>query len=160
MRLSIAVSLAACCILASCSNPTSKAPAEAEKKPAAAVSRPRDETQRFPMANRVSTEVVESNLMGKDFMPGGTLAHYRKGKTEYEMFVAKTASPVDAASLLPDWRKALADAKLVPSFGGYFGRDGDRPVFVFTRGVWIAGIAGLPEKDADLEARTLAVRLN
>ncbi|MGI8745555.1 MAG: hypothetical protein ACR2NN_23880 [Bryobacteraceae bacterium] len=98
--------------------------------------------------------------MGKPFMPGGTLARYKKGGTEYEMFAAKLATPLAAAVLLPDWRKALANAKLVPSFGGYFGQDSGRPVFVFCKGPWIAGVAGLPLKDADTQARILAAQLN
>ena len=93
-------------------------------------------------------------------MPGGTMAHYKRGKLEYEMFVAKLASPDQAAMTLPDWRKALAGAKLIPSFGGYFGQDGERPVFVFSKGPWIAGISGLNEKQADAAARILAGRLN
>ncbi len=88
------------------------------------------------------------------------MARYKKGKKEYEMFVAKLANATDAAILLPDWRKALVDSKLVPSFGGYFGQDAGRPVFVFVKGAWIAGIAGLAEKEADLEARTLAAHLD
>ena len=122
--------------------------------------KPRDETRRFPLANQVGTKVVLAKLMGKDFMPGGTIAHYKKGKLESDMFVAKLASPMDAAITLPDWRKALANVKPVPSFGGLFGQDGGRRVFVFTKGAWVAGIAGLPEKQADTEARTLAGRLN
>ena len=148
-------------LLSSCSSspqPSSAPKEQTAQKPAPP--RPRDETQRFPMDGRVDTEVVGDHLMGKDFMPGGTLAHYKKGSKQYDMFVARTASPDEAAMILPDWRKALTGSKLVPSFGGYFGNDGERPVFVFSRGAWIAGIAGLPEKDADLQARTLASRLN
>jgi hypothetical protein len=93
-------------------------------------------------------------------MPGGTLGHYKKGKTEYEVFIAKLPTPLDAAILLPDWSKALTGSKLVPSFGGYFGLDAGRPVFVFSKGAWIAGIAGLSEKDVDAFARILAAQLN
>ena len=89
-----------------------------------------------------------------------TLAHYKKGATEYDMFIAKLPSAMDAAILLPDWSKSLTGAKLVPSFGGYFGQDAGRPVFVFAKGIWIAGVAGLPEKEADTQARSLAGRLN
>ncbi len=122
--------------------------------------KPSDESARFATANLVETKVVDKELMGKPFMPGGTLARYKKGKKEYEMFVTKLPTATDAAILLPDWRKALSDSKLVPSFGGYFGMDAGRPVFVFSKGAWIAGIAGLPEKEADAEARILAARLN
>ncbi|MGH7246706.1 MAG: hypothetical protein ACREH9_01245 [Pseudomonadota bacterium] len=145
-------------LFASCgSEPKPSAP-EPEKK--AAAPKPSDESYRFPKANLISTEVVDSQLMGKSFMPGGTLARYKKGKTEYEMFAAKLPSAVDAAILLPDWNKALAGAKFLASFGGYFGQDSGRPVFVFTKGAWIAGIAGLPESAADPQARILAAQLD
>ncbi|HWC97941.1 MAG TPA: hypothetical protein VG456_14365 [Candidatus Sulfopaludibacter sp.] len=136
----------------SCSPDTKTTPvAETVQKP-----KPADESRRFPKTNLVETKVVDSELMGKKFMPGGTLAHYKRGAVEYDMFIAKSAN---AAYLLPDWDKALTNSKLVPSFGGYFGEDAGRPVFVFSKGDWIAGIAGLPAKDADTEARTLATRI-
>ena len=154
----VIVSAIAMVFLTSCGSepkPVSSEPAKQAEAP-----KPSDESQRFATANLVESKVVDKELMGKPFMPGGTLARYKKGKKEYEMFVAKLATATDAAILLPDWRKALTDSKLVPSFGGYFGQDAGRPVFVFTKGAWIAGIAGLPEKDADLEARTLAAHLD
>lgn len=92
-------------------------------------------------------------------MPGGTVASYRKDKTEWNLFVAQLPSATDAAIVLPDWRKELSDSKLEPSFGGYFGKDGGQPVFVFTKSAWIAGVRGLPEKDADAQARLLAAKL-
>jgi hypothetical protein len=122
--------------------------------------RPTNESRRFPKTNLVGTIVVEKGLLGKSFMPGGTLAQYKKGKTEYEMFLARAVTATDAALILPDWEHAMTDAKFLPSFGGYFGRDAGRPVFVFTKGAWIAGIAGLPEKAADVEARKLAGKLD
>jgi hypothetical protein len=135
-------------------------PAAPELAPKAETPKPSDESARFAAANLVETKVVDKELMGKPFMPGGTLARYKKGKKEFEMFVAKLPTATDAAILLPDWRKALTDSKLMPSFGGYFGMDAGRPVFVFSKGAWIAGIAGLSEKEADTEARILAARLN
>jgi len=135
-------------------------PALSEPAKTASAPKPPDESRRFPLANLVNTQVVDNHLLDKSFMPGGTLAHYKKGKTEYSMFIAKLSTPQDAAFLLPDWNKALSGAKLVPSFGGYFGQDGGHPVFVFAKGAWIAGVAGLPEKDADLAARNLAAHLN
>ncbi len=100
-----------------------------------------------------------TGLMGHSFMPGGTVGHFKKGRAQYDMFLAKLNSPTDAAILLLNWSKALTDAKLVPSFGGYFGKDGERPAFVFTKGAWITGIVGLPQKQADAEARVLASRI-
>lgn len=149
----------AAALLISCgSEPAAPAPAAPAKT--AAVAKSSDETRRFPIANRVDTQVMDNHLLDKSFMPGGTLARYKKGKSEYSMFVAKLAAAQDAAFLLLDWNKALTGSKLEPGFGGYFGHDGARPVFVFTKGAWIAGIAGLPEKDADLAARTLAAHLD
>ena len=124
------------------------------------IQKPADESRRFPGVNLVETQVIDKELLGKPFMPGGTLARYKKGQTEYEMFVARLPSALEAAIILPDWSKALAGAKLIPTFGGYFGQDAGRPVFVFAKGPWIAGVVGLNEKDADLAARTLAGRLD
>jgi hypothetical protein len=103
--------------------------------------------------------VVERELLGKAFMPGGTLGHYKQGKREYDIFIARAASPTAAANLLVDWRNALKSPKFVAGYGGYLGDDAGSPVFVFTKGDWIAGIRGLNEKDADLPARTVAGRL-
>ena len=158
MRIPLALLTTLAALLASCGDEPRPSPSVPVKK--AEAPKPADESRRFPKANLVETKVVDKELLGKPFMPGGTLAHYKKGQIEYEIFVAKLASAADAAGLLPDWRKGLTDAKLVPSFGGYFGVDGSRPLFVFTKGPWIAGIAGLPEKEADLQARTLAAQLD
>jgi hypothetical protein len=143
--------------LLSCASEPKPAP-EPPKK--AEAPKPRDESRRFPKTNLVETKVVDKELMGKPFMPGGTLARYKKGRIEYEMFVAKLPTPNDSAMLLPDWRNALTGARFVPSFGGYMGQDSGRPVFVFCKGAWIAGIAGLSEKEADLQGRILAARLD
>ncbi len=143
-------------LLAACGSAPKPAPELANK---AEAPKPSDESQRFPASNLIRTEVVDQHLLGKPFMPGGTLAHYKKGKQEYEMFVGKLPTATDAAILLSDWRAALTDAKLVPSFGGYSGKEAGRTVFVFSKGPWIAGIAGLSEKDADQQARTLAAQL-
>ena len=159
MRLSL-LFLGLTILLASCSSAPSKAPAAAAAVTPTPAVKPADETRRFPLADQTGTEVVDSHLLGKAFMPGGTLAHYKKGRLAYDMFVAKLGSPTDAAIALLDWNKALANADFIPSFGGYFGQDGERPVFVFAKGSWIAGIAGLPQKEADAQARVLASRLD
>jgi hypothetical protein len=139
-------------VLISCGSDTK--PAAAPEK--AAAPKPADESRHLPKAGLVESHVVDRELLGKSFMPGGTLGHYKVAKAEFDMFLAKMPSEQDAAFLLPDWSKALSNATLVPSFGGYFGDDAGRPVFVFTKGAWIAGVAGLPQKDADLQARALA----
>jgi hypothetical protein len=145
-------------LLASCGaepKPPATAPAET-----AAPAVPANESRRLPLADRVDSTVVRNHLLGKPFMPGGTLAHYKHGKVEYSMFIAKMPNPQDAAFLLLDWKKALSGAKIIPSFGGYFGQDAAGPIFVFPKNSWIAGIAGLPEKDAYKAARILAAHLD
>ena len=143
-------------LLVSCNSAPKQTAADTPKEAPAPPPKPVDDSNKFPKPNLVDTEVTAEDLLGKRFMPGGTIAHYRKGKVEYDMFVARTASPNDAALVLVDWRNALADVKFIASFGGYFGNDTGTPVFVFTKGPWIAGIKGLNQKDADLQARTLA----
>jgi len=157
MRILLPCAVCLAGLLAGCSSePPKPAPSPAPETRAAAP-KPLDETHRFPKTDMADSKVVDKELMGKSFMPGGTVVHYKKGKTEYDMFVCQLASPTAAAVLLPDWRKALADSRFEASFGGYFGQDAGKPVFVFAKGAWIAGISGLPEKQADLAARTLAV---
>jgi len=147
------------CVLSliSCEAPPKQTSTETvAPKPAA---KPKDESRRFPQPNLVSTEVIGSALLGQPFMPGGTLARYKKGKVEYQMFVAETASASDAAIKISEWRTALTNPEFVASFGGYFGHDAAVPVFVFSKGAWIAGVVGLPRSEADAVSRTLASRL-
>jgi len=151
---------AAAVLLAACSSSSDHPDAEPPQKKVTEAPKPPDESRYLPRTNQISTEVVADHLLGKTFMPGGTLGHYKNGKSEYEMFVRKLAAPLDAALLLPEWQKELKGSKLVPAFGAYAGDDAGRPVFVFTKGAWIAGIAGLTEKQADLPARALATLLN
>jgi hypothetical protein len=144
--------------LASCSSESKPAaPTEVKTEEPA---KPADETRRFPSAGQVSTQVVNSHILNKSFMPGGTIAHFKKGNTEYDMFVVQFPTATDAAIALANWDGALQGAKLVPTFGGYFGTDAGRPVFVFPKDKWVAGVVGLPQAQADPAARVLAARLN
>jgi len=150
-----------CCVtlilLAACS-----APPKPQEQPAAATQPPKatDESRRFPKPGLVAATVVDNHIWDQEFMPGGTVARYKRGKTEYGMMVSKLSTPTDAAILLLDWKKAMPDGVLVPSFGGYYGNVQGRPVFVFTKNSWIAGISGLNQKQADAEARVLAAALD
>jgi hypothetical protein len=159
MRITIFITVAMTLLLAACGSQPKQAAA-----PDVAIGvdtpKPSDEWRRFPRADIVDTKVIEKQLMGKPFMPGGTLGRYKKGDTEYEMFVARMPSVDEATYLLVDWKKVLADAKVVSSFGGYFGRDAGRPTFVFSKGQWIAGVAGLPQNEAETKASLLAAYLN
>jgi len=122
--------------------------------------KPADEGRRFPMAGQVSMKLVEDQLLGKNFLPGGNLAEYRqKGKT-YQQFLVRSSSPEAAAILLFDFKSHLQDAKYLAHMGGYFGMDGTQPVYMFQKGPYLAGFVGLPEKEADPLARQFAARLN
>ena len=145
------------CLAVSCGSDKQPAPEAAQKTEAPP---PKDESRRFPVADQVSTKVIDREMLGKRFMPGGTIAHYKKGATEYDLFAAQFPTATDAAIALANWEMALQGAKLVPTFGGYFGTDAGRPAFVFPKDTWVAGVIGLPEKDADPLARILASRLN
>ena len=145
-------------LLASCGSQPSQsaqAPVQTEQPP-----KPKDETRRFPLDGQVSTKLVENHILDKTFLPGGTMAHYKKGPKEYDMFVAQFPTATDAAIALAHMEGALKDPHLIPTFGGYFGTDGGRPAFIFPKNTWIAGVIGLPEQEADREARGLAAHLN
>lgn len=148
---------AAAFLLSGCGGGTAEKKAEApvKKKPAVA-----DETHRFPAEGRVEAKVVDDHVLGRESLPGGNVAYYRRGKQEFDMFLIRTSVPEAAALLLFDYKKRMENPKLIAHFGGYYGKDGDRMVFVFAKGPWVAGVAGLPEKDADMAARELAARLN
>jgi hypothetical protein len=135
------------------------APPVVKKKVVAAPVKPIDETRRFPVADQVSIELVNDKLLGKDFLPGGNLAQYKHGSRTYQQFLVHGKSPEDAAVLMFDFKQTLRDAKFVAHMGGYFGFDGDRPVYLFAKKSVLAGIVGLPEKDADVVARQFAAHL-
>lgn len=143
-------------LLSSCHPTEREAPVSSRRETRVA---PVDETRRFPKANLAGSRVA-ATVLGKDFLPGGTVAEYRRGSREWTLFVVKTASASAAAIALIDWKKALSDPELVPSFGGYFGSEGGKPTFVFTKNAWVAGVVGLNKNEADAQARALAARLD
>lgn len=141
-----------------CSSPAPQPKPEAASAPAQ-VTPPADESRRFALAGQVKMELVPAHLLDKPFMPGGNLATYQVGKARYQQFLGKLPDAQAAAFLLLDWRKALKDNHYLPNMGGFFGLDGDQPVYVFTKGAWIAGTVGLPEAKADAAMRQFAVHL-
>jgi len=145
-------------VLSACGSPPPKE--AAQNTPAAATVKPLDESRRFPLADQVSMRLVDDHVLGKDFLPGGNVADYkRKGKT-YQQFLVHAKSPEASALLLFEFKGHLRDAKFLPHMGGYFGMDGAAPVYILQKGAFLAGFVGLPEKDADLLARQFAARLN
>lgn len=140
-----------------------------EAKPAAEAARktavvpkgpkPADESTKFPLENQVSVKMVEEKLLGKDFLPGGNIADYKRGTATYQLFIAKFKTPNEAAIALFDYKSKMAEPKLVATFGGYYGLDGAHPSFVFTKGSYLLGVVGLIQSEADLVAREFAARV-
>jgi len=150
-------------LLTSCgsSGPASPTAQKAEVPPSRVEGpKPVDETRRFPMDGRENVEVVADHLFGKSYLPGGNIATYKKGGKTWKQFVIRAANPGDTAILLGRIKDGLKDPKFVAHMGGYFGMDGDTPLFAFPKGNWIAGVTGLPEKDADTAGRQMALRLD
>ena len=105
-------------------------------------------------------ELVDDQLLGKDFLPGGNLASYEKDGNPYQQFLIVAKDPESAALLSFEIKGKLAAAKLIPHFGGYFGMDGETPWFIFPKDKYVAGVVGLPQEEADLVARDFAARIN
>jgi hypothetical protein len=126
---------------------------------AAVATKPADEGRRFPLADQISMRLVTNHLLGKDFLPGGNVAEYRRRGKTYQQFLVHSKSAGDAALLLFDFKGHLRDTKYLPHMGGYFGRDGSTAVYVFQKGSYLAGFVGLLEREADVLARQFAARL-
>ena len=138
----------------------SEPPKVVEKPKADPAPKPVDESRKFPKTDLVKVTLVEKELLGKDFMPGGNLGEYKHGSQTYQLFLAKCFTPDRAAILLLDLKNHLQNAKFVPGFGGYYGTDSGVPVFAFTKNTYLLGISGLVEKDADPVARAFAGRVS
>ena len=120
---------------------------------------PKDLAGKFLLTNQVKMELVPDHLLGKDFMPGGNLADYKTTSSDYQMFLLQTSDARAAAFILLDWKSAMPAAKYLAHMGGYFGTDQGKPLYVFAKGPYLAGIVGLPEAKADAEARRFAAKL-
>jgi hypothetical protein len=120
---------------------------------------PADESRRFPLAGQIGMRMVNDHILDKDFLPGGNVAEYKQRGRTYQQFLIRAGTPEAAALLLFEHKSHLRDPKYLAHMGGYFGMDGDKPVYIFQKGVFLAGFVGLPEKDADVLARQFAARL-
>lgn len=114
---------------------------------------------KFPSAGQVKMQLIPDHLLSKDFMPGGNLADYRTDLGEYQMFLLDAPDVRGAAFMLLDWKTAIPEAKYLPNMGGYYGKDNGKTFYIFAKGAYLAGILGLPEEKADVEARRFAARL-
>ena len=144
--------LLGCLLLAGCSPP-------AEAPPPVTKAMPPDEGRKFPLEHQVSMQLVPDHLLGKRFLPGGNLAEYKLGARLYRVFLIHAADAQKAAFLLVDWRNALSQPQYLANMGGFFGADGGTPVYVFSKGPYVAGWVGLPRPEADRLARQFATRL-
>jgi hypothetical protein len=158
MRARLSSIAAITILLAGCGS-SPQAPTKPERQPAPVPAPVRDLTGLLPPAGRISAEVVPDHLLGQPAMPGGTLGQYAAGGRKYQLFIIETDTAQSAALLLVDMKGALQNPAYLPNMGGYFGTAGSKPIFVFAKLRYLAGVAGLPEKEADPIARTLAARL-
>lgn len=143
----------------------SSAPEPAKTAAAPAPARPEpkkvpDDTMLLLTDNRVSASVVPDHLLGNKAMPGGSLGEYEAKGKKYQLFIAEAANAQDAALLLFDIKATLANPAYIAYMGGYYGKDGDKPVYIFAKKQYIAGVAGLSQEQADGIARELAARLH
>ena len=152
--MNVRILLVICVLGAACSSRPPETPAK--KAP---VAKPADESRRFPAKNRVRIELVDEKMLGRDFLPGGNLAEYQRNGKSYRQFLVAAPTAQKAALLLFDFKNTLTNPKYLAHMGGYFGMDNDQPVYVFAKGVFVAGIVGLTEEEADALAREFAVRL-
>ena len=145
-------------ILSSCGSSTEETGDTAEQqRPAEEV---RDETYRFNKDGLVEAQVVQNNLCGKEFMPGGNSADYDKGGKQYQVCFTLRRNADLAMFLSMDYRDALTDPKFIPHFGGFYGMDGETPTLIFQKNKYVVVIAGLELDDADQAGRLIAGYLN
>jgi hypothetical protein len=134
----------------------SSAPEKKEAPPAAPV---KDNRLLLPAENQKSARLVPNHLLENHALPGGTIGEYESDGRKYQLFVIETASPQDAAILLLDLKTTLREPAYIDYMGGYFGMDSGKPVYVFAKKQYLAGVAGLAEDLADPLARQLAAHL-
>ena len=153
--LALSVSLAAGLLAAGCSSAPEVKKQDAPPPPAPV----KDDTGLLLAQNRVSAGLVKDHLFGKPALPGGTLGEYEDQGKKYQLFIIETTSSQNAAILLLDFKATLTDPAYIAYMGGYFGTDAGKPVYVFAKLQYLAGVVGLPEDLADPIARQLAARL-
>ncbi len=134
--------------------------APAAEQTAAPMEQIRDQTHLFRKEGLVEAKVVNINLGGKDFMPGGNLAEYEKDGKKYQVFFTLRRNADRAMLLSMDYRDILDGQEFVPAYGGFYGMDGDIPTLVFQKQKYVVVVAGLQLEDADQAARMIAGYLN
>jgi len=138
-----------------CSSAPNTAP-KAETQPAPRI---KDNTSMLPVNSRTGTHVVQDHILDIPKLPGGTIGDYKAGGKEFQLFIVDCSDNQAAAFALLDAKAALQTPEYISYMGGYFGSDGKRPLYVFSKLHYLAGVAGLPKDEADPIARVLASRL-
>jgi hypothetical protein len=119
----------------------------------------RDQSRMLPPKGLRHSGIVMDHVAGIPKLPGGTVGDYANGSRTYQIFIVDAETNQQAAFLLLDAKGVLQNSEYLSSFGGYFGQESGRPVFVFAKERYLTGIVGLPQAEADPIARILASRL-
>ncbi|MBZ2185464.1 MAG: hypothetical protein K7J46_12195 [Bryobacter sp.] len=118
------------------------------------------EDVRFPPAGRKSVTVVDKGLLGLPYLGGGNLASYEKGKQEYRLILIRCRSAGQAGNYIFDIKNQMEAPKFVASYGGYYAENtAAGPLFVFAKGSYIGGVAGLSEAEAVEAGKEFAARI-
>ena len=136
-------------------------PAEEVKRPALPdLPRAIAEDVRFPSLNRKSVGVVAPPILGLSYLGGGNVADYEAGKLKYKLLLIRCRNATQAGSYIFDIKNQMKQPKFVASYGGYFdGATSAGPLFVFAKGSYIGGIAGLSEEEAIQAGKEFAARI-
>ncbi len=122
--------------------------------------RPIAEDVRFPSQHQKSITVVDQQLLGLPYFGGGNLATYDTGKLQYQLFTIRCRNAAQAGIYIIDIKNQMNDPKFVASYGGYYAPATPAgPLFLFAKGSYIAGIAGLSEADAIETGKQFAARI-
>lgn len=132
-------------------------PPVAEKPKLPDLPRPIAEDVRFPSANRKSVAVVEKELLGVPYLGGGNLAEYDTGKQKYKLLLIRCRTATQAGTYIFDIKNQMREPKFVASYGGYY--EAASQLFVFAKGSYIGGIAGLSEEEAVQTGKEFAARI-
>ena len=159
LLLTLALALAAC-------SPAPEKKATVVEAPAPDVP-VKDHRLLLPADHQTSATVVRSHILDNKTLPGGSLGEYEAQGRKYQLFIVESTSAQEAAFLMLDFKDTLKNPVYIAYMGGYFGEPmnpsgtpaGDKPVYVFAKGNFLAGVVGLSQAMADPIARELAARL-
>ena len=158
MRLKTVALVAMTLLVVSCG----KAPVEETSKKFVMPDLPRPiaEDVRFPSPNRKAIEVVQKEMLGLPYLGGGNVADYDTGKQKYKLLLIRCKTAGQAGNYIFDIKNQMESPKFVASYGGYFAEKTTAgPLFVFAKGSYIGGIAGLNEAEAIQAGKEFAARI-